>query len=253
MSPELNQLIELQELDLEIQRINDRVSRIPAERDQIESDFKQYAAEFLDLKSKYEQTLEDRTQLEAELATTQQHHEKFKQDLMRVTNTKEYETALREIDATKKHAGALESEILKQMEEAERLEAEVTEKTPDVERKRAEVDQNLAALAGELEEAGRLLAVCSERRNQLAQQLPRQLFLTYDRMARGRRGQALAEIRSDGICSACRIKVRAKVFSDVRKGDQMITCENCGRILYHRAEPSQSAEAAMSQQGTTEQ
>jgi uncharacterized protein len=253
VSPELNQLIELQELDLEIQRINDRVSRIPTERDQIESDFKQYAAEFLDLKSKYEQTLEDRRQLEAELATTQQHHEKYKQDLMRVRNQKEYETALREIDATKKHAGALEGEIIKRMEELEKLEAEVSEKAPDVDRKRAEVDQHLASLAREQEEASNHLAACGERRSQLAQQLPRQLFSTYDRMARGRRGQALAEIRSDGICSACRIKVRAKVFSDVRKGDQMITCENCGRILYHRAESSQSTESAMIQKGTTEQ
>src|ERR1051325_6289588 len=124
VSPELTQLIELQELDLEIQRINDRVSKIPAERDQIESDFKQYAAEFLDLKSKYEQTLEDRTQLEAELATTQEHHDKYKQDLMRVTNQKQYETALREIDATKKQVGALESDILKRMEELEKLDAE---------------------------------------------------------------------------------------------------------------------------------
>jgi hypothetical protein len=253
VSPELNQLIELQELDLEIQRINDRVSKIPAERDQIESSFKQYAAEFLDLKSKYEQTLEDRRQLEAELATTQQQHEKYKQDLMRVRNPKEYETALREIDTTKKHASALETEILKRMEELEKLEAEVTEKTPDVERKRAEVDQSLASLDSEQEEAARHLVVYNERRSQLAQQLPRQLFSTYDRMARGRRGQALAEIRSDGICSACRIKVRAKVFSDVRKGDQMITCESCGRILFYRGESSQSPEAAMSQQGTTEQ
>src|ERR1041384_4214822 len=102
VSPELSQLIELQELDLEIQRITDRLARIPAERDQTESEFRQYAAEFLDLKSKYEQTLEDRKHLEAELATTQEHHDKYKQDLMRVTNQKQYETALREIDVTKK-------------------------------------------------------------------------------------------------------------------------------------------------------
>lgn len=172
---------------------------------------------------------------------------------MRVTNTKEYETALREIDATKKHVGVLEGEILKRMEELDKLEAEVAEKTPDVERKRIEVDQSLAGLESEQEGAGRQLASYHERRNLLAQQLPRQLFSTYDRMARSRRGLALAEIRSDGICSVCRIKVRAKVFSDVRKGDQMITCENCGRILFYRSEPSTSAEAAMTQQGTTEQ
>ena len=248
MSPELSQLIELQELDLEIQRVTDRLSRIPAERDQTEQEFKQYAAEFLDLKTRYEQTLEDRKQLESDLTTTQQHHEKYKQDLMRVRNEKEYATALREIDATKKQIGVFETEILKRMEEVEKLEAELNEKAPDVERKRGEVDESLSALDSEREEADRQIVALYERREQLSKLLPRALFATYDRMARLRRGQALAEVRG-GICTACRMKVRPKVFSDVRKGDQLITCENCGRILYYRPETPQSAGAATSHPG----
>lgn len=74
MSAELSQLIELQELDIEIQRVTDRVAKRPVERDQIENEFNQYAAEFLALKSRYEQTLEDRKQLELDLAHTQQKH-----------------------------------------------------------------------------------------------------------------------------------------------------------------------------------
>ena len=245
MSPELSQLIELQELDLEIQRVTDRLSRIPAEREQTEQEFNQYAAEFLDLKIRYEQTLEDRSQLESDLTTTQQHHEKYKQDLMRVRNEKEYATALREIDATKKQIGVFETDILKRMEEIEKLEAELSEKAPDVERKRGEVDQSLSALDSEREEADSQIVALNERREQLSKQLPRALFATYDRMSRLRRGQALAEVRN-GICTACRMKVRPKVFSDVRKGDQLITCENCGRILYYRPEPPQSAGAATS-------
>jgi predicted nucleic acid-binding Zn-ribbon protein len=243
VSPELSQLIELQELDLEIQRITDRLARIPAERDETESEFRQYAAEFLDLKSKYEQTLEDRKNLEAELATTQEHHDKYKQDLMRVTNQKQYETALREIDATKKLINSLESDILKRMEELEKLEAELKEKAPDVDRKRVEVDQSLSALDNERDESQSKLETFGNLRTTIAATIPKPLFATYDRMARGRRGQALAEIRSDGICSVCRVRIRPKVFSDVRKGEQMLTCENCGRILYYRADVIQSAEA----------
>ena len=243
MSPELSQLIELQELDLEIQRVADRLARIPAERDQTENEFNHYAAEFLDLKSRYEKTLEDRKQLESELVTTQQHHDKYKQDLMRVRNEKEYTTALREIDITRKQASALESEILKRMEETEKLEAELSVGTPDIERKRGEVDVLLVSLDKEREEAGKFLAALHERRNQLSGLLPRSLFSTYDRMARTRRGQALAEVRN-GICSACRMKVRPKVFSDVRRGDQMVICESCGRILYYRPDNPESAEVA---------
>jgi len=244
VSPELSQLIEIQELDLEMQRISDRLSRIPEERDRTENEFKQHAAEFLDLKSKHERTLEDRIQLEAELAATQQNHEKFEQDKMRVKNEKEYTAVLREIDVAKKHIGTLETDILRRMEELESLDAELGARAPDVERMRADLDTSLAALDKEQEEANRLLSECGEQRKKLASQMPRNLFASYDRMSRLRRGQALAEVRNDGICLACRVKVRPKVFSDVRRGDQLVTCENCGRILYYRNETSQSAGAA---------
>jgi len=71
--------------------------------------------------------------------------------------------------------------------------------------------------------------------------VPKPLFAAYDRLARSRRGQALSAISDAGICSACRVRVRPKVFSDVRRGDEMITCENCGRILYYKNETSVEA------------
>jgi len=242
VSPELHQLIELQELDLEIQRISDRLARIPTERDQVENEYKQYASEFLGLQSKHEQILKDRKQLETELAAVQEHHDKYKQDLMRVTNQKQYETALREIDATKKHASALESEILKRMEEIDKLESDLKERAPDAERKRGETDERLAALSIEREEAEAKLADLSESRNAIIARMPASLSSNYDRMSRRGRGQALAAISAEGVCTACRMKVRPKVFSDVRKGDQLLMCEHCGRILYYRAEPTHPAE-----------
>lgn len=243
MSPELSQLIDLQELDLEILQVTERLAKIPAEREQIESEFNQFASEFLELKNKYEQTLKDRKQLETELSDTQQHYEKYQQDKMRVRNEKEYAAVLREIDSSKKLISSLETEILKRMEEIEKLDADLKRLSPDIESKRIDTDKILADLEREHQNARRQTAELEERRKRLCGKLPRSLFSVYDRMARGKRGQALSEI-IDGVCTACRMKVRPKVFSDVRKGDQMITCESCGRILFYRQEPS--AEMAMS-------
>jgi len=192
VSPELSQLIELQELDIEIQRTSDRLLRIPEERDRTESEFKQHAAEFLDLKSKHERTFEDRQQLEAELATTQQNHEKFERDKTRVQNEKEYTAVLREIDTARKHISSLETELLKRMEELEVLDAELVVKAPDVERLRAEVDVALAALDKEDQEASRVLLEFGERRKKLAGQIPKHLFATYERMSRLGRCFAIA-------------------------------------------------------------
>jgi len=246
VSLELSQLIELQELDVQLQSTAERLSTIPAERDRIESEFRQYASEFLAIKSRHEEILNHRKQLELDLATTQQHHEKYTQDKMRVRNEKEYAAALREIDAAKKHISALETEILKEMEELEKLEAELKVYAPDVDRKRAETDEMLASLDRERDEANRQMQAFAERRERLGKQIPKHLLATYDRVARIRRGQALSEVR-DGICTACRMRIRPQIVSDVRRGDRLITCDSCSRILYYRHEPTQSAEIALSQ------
>jgi predicted nucleic acid-binding Zn-ribbon protein len=240
----LSQLIELQELDLEILRISDRLARIPVERDQIENEFNQRASEFLALKDSHRLTVDQRKQLELELATTQSNLEKFEQDKTRVRNEKEYTAVLREIDASRKHVGALEGEILRLMEEAEKLDAVIAEKLPETEGLRAQVDQSLSGLDNERLQADQSLSSMNQRRAELARHLPKSLFASYDRMSRLRRGQALAEVSLEGICSACRMRVRPKVFSDVRKGSELITCESCGRILYFKNESPTSAEAA---------
>jgi predicted nucleic acid-binding Zn-ribbon protein len=50
-----------------------------------------------------------------------------------------------------------------------------------------------------------------------------------------RSGFALAEAR-DYSCMACRMKIRPQVFADIRRGESIITCESCGRILYFKSE-----------------
>ena len=247
MRPELSKLLELQELDLEIQRVADRLASIPAEREETESKFKEYAAEFLGLKEDYEQTLASRKQLESQLVETQSTHDKYKQDLMKVRNEKEYVTALREIDAAKKLIGTLESEILKSLESVEKLEADLSVFTPDIERKRAEVDRDLAALDSEKEQADLRLNAINERRRVIAESVPERLLEMYERVARIRRGQALSEVRNS-TCTACRMRVRPKVYSDVRKGEELITCDNCARILFYRPAATESAEVALGQQ-----
>ncbi|MEW6131322.1 MAG: C4-type zinc ribbon domain-containing protein [Acidobacteriota bacterium] len=221
------------------------MSKIPVERENAENEFKTQAAEFLALQTKHEQKIAERKQLEFDLATAQEHHEKFKQDLMRVTNEKEYSTALREIDVTKKQVNTYETEILKGLEEIEKFDEQLKTLAPDVEQKRHEVDQFLATLDKEVQECEQALIDLNTKRSGLITSFPRSQLATYERMSKAKRGQALSEIR-DGVCSACRVKVRPKVFSDVRKGDQMITCENCGRILYYRPDSNQSVETVTS-------
>jgi hypothetical protein len=55
----------------------------------------------------------------------------------------------------------------------------------------------------------------------------------YNRIsARIRDGVAVAEARNSS-CAACFMTIRPHVMAQIRRGDEIIVCDNCSRILYY--------------------
>ena len=50
-------------------------------------------------------------------------------------------------------------------------------------------------------------------------------------MSKQRKGLAVAEAR-DGGCTVCHVRMRPQMFNEVRRGETLIQCESCLRILY---------------------
>jgi len=231
LSPELSQLLSLQEADQEIKRITEQIASFPTQQLSIEQQFEESASELLSMKREFEAALSERTRIETELSSEQEKLEKFKTDLMRATNEREYTTAVREIDVAKRAISSFETELLKLMEKTEKLEQDVLERTPELERRRAEFDKQIDEITIALDKGRQRLSAVVTDRDQLYSTLSRSARSMYDRASRLRDGVVIAEAR-DYACQACRMKIRPQVFNDIRRGDTIITCENCARVLY---------------------
>ncbi len=235
MNSELSHLISLQDVDVEIKRLTEEVESLPARRDELERQFAESVREHLAAKRELEDAQAARRRLEGELEHEQQKHQKFKNDLMKATNEREYTTAVREIDVARKAVSTLETEVLKLMERVEKLEAQVAERAPEMESRRVEIDSQLKEWLATADGNRRRLDALRAERSARMQALGPEARATYERLSRMRSGFALAEAR-DYSCMACRMKIRPQVFSDIRRGDSIITCESCGRIFYFKGE-----------------
>lgn len=233
MNPELSQLISLQDVDVEIKRINAEIDSLPAKRDELESQFAAENKEFLDVKQQLDGALAQKLRLEEEIEAEQQMLEKFKTDQMKATNEREYSTSVREIDTAKKAIGALETEVLKLMEQIEKLDVQVKERSPEIEAKRIEMENKLAEYEVLAKADAEKLEKLLVERTPLLETLGSETRATYDRMSKIKSGLALSEA-ADYKCLACRMTIRPQVFNDIRRGETLITCENCGRILFFR-------------------
>jgi predicted nucleic acid-binding Zn-ribbon protein len=235
LKDELSQLISLQEVDLEIKRLAHEIASLPARQQELESQFSESVRGYSEIKQQLDNSQAEKKRLEDELEIEQQKHQKFKNDLMKATNEREYTTAVREIDVARKAVSALETEILKLMEKVEKLEAQVKELTPEIESRRVEVDRQMAEWSDSATALRQRLEHLSAQRDPMLNALSPEARTTYLRLSKMRSGLALAEAR-DYSCLACRMKIRPQVFSDIRRGETIITCESCGRILYFKSE-----------------
>jgi predicted nucleic acid-binding Zn-ribbon protein len=234
LKAELEQLIALQNADTSIRRLQAELESTPRRRAEIENEFDQRAFEFKTLGQARDAARDARAQLERDLAEQRARAEKAERDLMSSTNSKSYEAAIREADAAKKQISELETKILEQMEAGEAAEKALAEREPEFSRLRTERDERLQAFD---EQARALAAEVEARRRErerLFAGLPPAVKSQYQRIAaRIRDGVAMAEARN-GSCSACFIALRPQVMAEVRRGDKIVTCDNCNRILYYQ-------------------
>ena len=231
MGNDLSRLILLQKLDVEIRQLQDEVTSLPLRQEELERQFAAAVTEYLGLKNELETAQTGKRELEARIEEEQQRHRKFKNDLMKSTNEREYTTAVREIDVARKVISQHETEILKLMEQIEKLEANLAEKTPAMEIERQEVDRQLGELRARATNAAARMEELRSGRPAIYDTLSTDARSNYDRLSRMKSGLALAEAR-DYSCRGCRMSIRPQVYNDIRRGDKIIMCENCGRILF---------------------
>ena len=241
MKAELEQLIALQEADTAIRRLQSELDAIPQRRAEIEAEFDQRAFEFKALEQGRDAARAERARLDRELTEQRARAEKAERDLMSSTNSKAYEAAIREVDAAKKHISQLETQILEQMETLEQAEKDIGEREPEIAKLRVEQEEKLRAFEEQTRGAAERIEQLKAERERVVAALPKQMSAMYNRIsARIRDGVAVAEARN-GSCSSCFIALRPQVMAQVRRGDEIVICDNCNRILYYAAEQAQRA------------
>jgi predicted nucleic acid-binding Zn-ribbon protein len=243
---ELEQLIALQKTDISIRRLQSDIQAIPERRAEIEKEFDQRAFEIRAIEARRDTSRAERARLETELAEMRAKTERGERNLMSSKNEHEYTAAIREADAARKAASQLETQILEQMEAFEQSEKELQERAPEVERLRGEMEVRLKEFEEQTRTQEVELASARKERERLLATLPKPMSTLYNRIsARIRDGIAVAEARN-GSCTACFMALRPQMMAEVRRGDDIITCDNCNRILYYvPAESAHKAPAAV--------
>lgn len=232
MHPDLQHLIQLQDLDLAADRARRRIAELPAAQQALDVRVADKTAQVTRIKERIAAGQAARREVEKELAVVQGRLSKYKGQLMEVKTNKEYQAMQKEMATAEHDVRAHEDTLLEHMEQAETLAAELKEAEAALKAEQAIVARDHKVLEAESAEIEQELVRLTAARTEVIATLSRDVLALFERVAHGRKGVAVAEAR-DGLCTVCHVRLRPQVFNEVRRNDALHQCDSCTRILYY--------------------
>jgi predicted nucleic acid-binding Zn-ribbon protein len=232
MYPDTHLVIQLQSLDQRAMALEKEVAALPKHIAAIEKALDAHLRKLDADKAALTANQKERKRIEGEIQVQQQKISKLRDQMLGAKTNEQYKAFQHEIEYLEKEIRKHEDRILELMTESEALDGNVKkadaalkEEKKLVEAEKAKARERTAADQTALDEI-------KQERTVVAKKLPAPTAAAYDRIFKKRGGIVVAEA-SGGRCSACQITLRPQLFQDLRRGDALMFCESCGRILYY--------------------
>lgn len=231
MREDLAQVVDLQNLDLEIGKIQREVQEIPRGIADLEQELIN-SRRTLDQAREHLASLEQlRRRKEMDLEEITADQRKRQGRLFEIKTNQEYAAVLKEIGGLTDRRSKLEDEILELFDQIEGAQGAVRNEDALFQEREKTCGEQRTAMEGELRHLQGELRRLQEERDRQANRVEQGLFQTYQRLLRSRGGVAVVPVR-DGSCLGCYVSLTPQTYNELRRGDVFLSCANCHRILY---------------------
>ena len=236
MLPALTSLLALQDLDTRAEDARRRLTDAPVRIAALDAKLAD-ATEALDkAKAALAESQAAKRELEKEAAVAQQRVSKYKEQLMQAKDNKQFHALQHEIATFSAEVERIEGIELERMLEGDERTAVVKAAEAKLAADKKSVAAEKSAIQADAVAVKDTLAALLASRAELVKTIEPRLLATFEQVAKGRKGIGIARV-VDGLCSACRVRLRPHLYNQLRAGDQIIQCESCVRILYYVPEP----------------
>lgn len=231
MHPDTHLVIQLQSLDQKIAALEKEVAALPKHIATIEKALESHNRRLEADRAALAANQKDRKKLEGDIGVHQQKISKLKDQMLGAKTNEQYRAFQHEIEFIEKEIRKAEDRILELMSEAERLDANVKKAETALKQEKVVVEDEKGRARKRTAEDQDFLKQHQAQRAEAVAKLPKQTVVLYDRIRMKSGGVAIAEV-VDSRCQACQITIRPQYLQDLRKGTDLLRCEQCGRFLY---------------------
>jgi len=206
MNPTVEALLVLQDRDTRVAHLTSDLAHLPQQIAQVEAELATRTATFDELKARTRQIEADRKKLDLDVQAKQAAIARYRSQQQQTRKNEEFAALNHEIEHAEKEIAALEDGELELMD------------------KRADLEKRGAATSAELIGAKEKLAEAEKV-------VPEDALTRYRRILKSKKDVAIVPLQH-GSCGGCHMKVTSQTALSAKGGDQLVSCDNCGRLVY---------------------
>ena len=227
----MEKLIELQNIDIKLRDLNDLLGDLPSKVEELNSQEDNLKVSIVTNKKRLKEIELETNKLELKNSGFDEKIDKLKDQLFLVTNNKQYDALMNEIDHLKEEKSSFETDILNFLEEKESLKDSVTstestleEITLDLSNRRVKLENAISSSADEKKSL-------EIKRHKELSGIEDTIISQYEQVMAARGGLAVVSL-SGTSCGGCGATVPMQKITEIRAGTHVHRCDVCARFLY---------------------
>jgi predicted nucleic acid-binding Zn-ribbon protein len=228
----IERLLILQERDRKIRRVQQELGHIGPERETLRTKAATVQTQLDAAKNRIKQIETERKRLELDVEGQKSQIEKYANQQLQTRKNEEYRALAHEIEMCKEVIVKIEDQEIVLMEQGEATQKEISRATQDSNETKKLVEAQVTELNQREENLKKELAELQQGRAELAAAVDEVARGRYERLLKNKGDNVIVGVHN-GVCGGCHMKLPAQILVTCRSQQEIVTCINCGRILYY--------------------
>jgi len=196
---------------------------------------------FVEKNQEYEKVKKAEAEYRNSLAEAEIKREKAEKNMEAISTQREYEALDKEIEEAAGKEQEFRNKLQRELRSITELEDNMKQSQALIEQQETELENRRKEVEAEISSKHNQMSDLLEREKALTRDLDPEVLFKFERIIRNKMGRGIVAIKG-GVCMGCHMILPTQFVNNIRKGEEIIFCPYCSRILFYEESDEEEEE-----------
>jgi uncharacterized protein len=195
--------------------------------------------QYIDKNTQLEDVKSNISHLRIRLADAEKQREDYEKQMDLIKTQREYEALDKEIrDATEREQ-QLRKDILREEKEQEEVSHALEREESMISQQEGDLEEERDRIQSQSAEKKESLKDLLKKEKKITPDLDGEILFKFERIIKSKAGVGIVPVKGS-VCSGCHMRLASQFENDVRRGEEILFCPYCSRILFYEESEEES-------------